>query len=237
LKKFRGYMGKLFVANYKMNGDKSFFRSVNILNKIKLKDTTLVLCPPFVYIRELKARRLALGAQDIYERLDVKPTGEISVKMLSDLGIKYAIIGHSDRRKMGETNAQIIDKVKLVIEYNITPIVCVGEEKFRSKVADIADQVRAIGNEVKGDIVFAYEPIWAIGTGKVPTISKINRAIALIKSIANEYNIECRVLYGGSVNKSNYLELLKSDADGFLVGGLSLKLNDFIEVLKGVDNG
>lgn len=230
-------MGKLFVANYKMNGDKIFFRSVNALNKVKLKDTTLVLCPPFVYMRELKAKRFSLGAQDVCESLNTKPTGEIGIEMLSDLNIEYVIVGHSDRRKLGENNVQIANKAKIACQHNITPIVCVGEEKYRSSIEDIAEQVRVIFKEVHGDVIFAYEPIWAIGTGKIPTLSKINRAIELIKSIACEFGKECRVLYGGSVNLSNYQELLKSDADGFLVGGLSLKLDNFIKVLQGVDNG
>lgn len=230
-------MGKLIVANYKMNGDKRFFRSVNILNKIKRKDTTLVLCPPFVYLTSLCAKRYALGAQDMYESLDLKPTGEISANMLSDMGVKYVILGHSDRRKMGETDDMVANKAKLALEHNITPIVCVGEEKYRSNVEDIYAQVEAVADVATGEVIFAYEPIWAIGTGKVPKINKINKAIAIIKATASEHNLECKVLYGGSVNESNYRELMKSDADGFLIGGLSLKLDKFIEVLKGVDNG
>ena len=228
-------MGKLFVANYKMNGNKDFFHSVNTLNKIRLKDTKLILCPPFVYLPNLRPKRFSLGAQDVCEVVDKKSTGEISVDMLTDLNVQYVIVGHSERRKMGETDKLIANKTRLALEYNIVPIVCVGEEKFRSNIDNIKEQVKIILENTDREVIFAYEPIWAIGTGKVPTINKINKVIALIKSIANEYDRKCQVLYGGSVNLQNYRELLKSDADGFLVGGLSLKLDDFINVLKGVD--
>ena len=229
-------MHKLLVANYKMNGDREFYRSVNELNKIKLKDTKLILCPPFVYLPVLKNKRFSLGAQDLCERERGGSTGEVSAAMLCDNGVKYVIIGHSDRRSNGETDQIISQKIRLALQYGITPIVCVGEERFRSNINDIRPQVESAIKDVEGEIIFAYEPIWAIGTGKVPTIKKINQAIDTIKTICSEYGKSYKILYGGSVNKDNYQELMKSNADGFLVGGLSLKLQDFISVLKGVDN-
>ena len=229
-------MHKLFVANYKMNGDKSFYHSINVLNKIKLKDTLLILCPPFLYLPILRPKHFSLGAQDVCEIERGSFTGEINAEMLVEHNVKYVLVGHSDRRKVGESDEIIAKKVNLAIQYGITPIVCVGEEKFRSNIEDIASQVETVIKSADGEIIFAYEPIWAIGTGKVPTVAKINRAIGMIKSIVGQYNRECKVLYGGSVNTNNYTELMKSDADGFLIGGLSLKIDDFATVLKGVDN-
>ena len=229
-------MGKLFVANYKMNGDKSFYHSVNELNKVRLKDTKLILCPPFVYLPILKAKIFSLGAQDICERERGGSTGEISAEMLRDNNVEFVLVGHSDRRAVGESDDIISKKINMAIKYGIVPIVCVGEETFRSKIEDIRSQVESAIRGVDGEVIFAYEPIWAIGTGKVPTVKKINQAIATIKGICQEYGKSCKILYGGSVNRDNYIELMKSDADGFLVGGLSLKLEDFISVLKGVDN-
>ena len=229
-------MHKLFVANYKMNGNKAFYRSVNQLNKIRLKDTKLILCPPFVYLPILKNKHFSLGAQDICEFERGGSTGEISAEMLVEHNVKYVLVGHSDRRKIGETDYTISKKVDLATKYGITPIVCLGEEKFRSKIEDIESQVESVVTGTDGELIFAYEPIWAIGTGKVPTVKKINQAIAMIKDICSKHGKTYKVLYGGSVNKENYTELMKSDADGFLAGGLSLKLDDFVSVLKGVDN-
>ncbi len=227
-------MSKFLVANYKMNGDKKFFRSINSFNKIKLKDTKLILCPPFVYLNLVKAKHFSLGAQDVSAFCDNKSTGEISAEMLKDYGVKYVIIGHSERRARGETDKLIQSKIKLAFNNGITPIVCVGEKNYNSKIEEILNQVES-ALVTDSEIIFAYEPVWAIGTGKLPTINKINKAVDLIKTTAKQHNRDCKVLYGGSVNKSNYKQLLTCEIDGFLVGGLSLKLNEFLDVLKGIE--
>lgn len=229
-------MNKLIVANYKMNGNADFYKKVSQkVNSLKLKDT-VVLCPPFVYIpfMKMKNKSLFLGCQDIANEQSTKATGQTAAYMLKEFGVSYAIVGHSERRAVYENNEQVANKVGICISNGIVPIVCVGEASQTSKLDVLIEQVKsAVSKAGKGEIVFAYEPIWAIGSGVVPTIEKINYAIDMIKSTLNELGLECKVLYGGSVNVANYKLLLTSNADGFLLGGVSNKLDDFISILKG----
>ena len=226
----------IFVANYKMNGDKNFYQKVNkICNKGKFKDT-IILCPPFVYMPffKIKNKNINLGSQDIASCQNKQSTGQISAQMLNEFGVKYSIIGHSERRAIGETDEIVSKKVKYAQENNITPIVCVGEESKNEKLSVVVSQVeKALSLVENNNIIFAYEPIWAIGSGEIPTISKINKALKLIKDTAKKQGFEVKVLYGGSVNLSNNKELKTSIADGFLMGGVSLKLDDFMEIVKG----
>ena len=119
-------------------------------------------------------------------------------------------------------------------ENNITPIVCVGEKTKTAKLDVLVEQVeKALSKVENSNIIFAYEPIWAIGSGEVPTVLKINKALKIIKDIAKKKDLDVKVLYGGSVNLSNHKELKTSIADGFLMGGVSLKLDDFMCIVKG----
>lgn len=229
-------MDKLIVANYKMNGNADFYKKVSQkVNSLKLKDT-VVLCPPFVYIpfMKIKNKSLFLGCQDIANEQSTKATGQTAAYMLKEFNVSYAIVGHSERRAVYENNEQVANKVGICVSNGIIPIVCVGEASQSSKLDVLKEQVKsAVSKAMNGDIVFAYEPIWAIGSGVVPTIEKINYAIDLIKSTLSELGRDCKVLYGGSVNVANYKQLLTSNADGFLLGGVSNKLDDFISILKG----
>lgn len=230
-------MRKLIVANFKMNGDSEFYRSyIKNINKRLDKDTNFVLCPPFVYLSEFSKlkNKNAIGCQDIANIVNTKSTGQISPKMLKEFDVKYAVVGHSERRANGETDNLIAEKVDVCLSHEISPIICVGEPKKSSKIDYIINQVKIALSKNKNDsVIFAYEPIWAIGTGDIPTISKINKAIDLIKNTAKEMGANVQVLYGGSVNKENYIDLLNSKADGFLLGGVSLKVDDYIEIVKG----
>ena len=230
-------MKKLFVANYKMNGNKNFYQKVNkVLNKLKIADT-VILCPPFVYMPffKIKNKNLFLGSQDISGDENKKSTGQISAKMLNEFALKYAIIGHSERREIGETDVQVARKVKKAIDNQIIPIVCVGEKNKSSKIDVVKNQVEiALSNIESGEVIFAYEPIWAIGSGEVPTIKKIDSVINLIKETAKNKGFDVKVLYGGSVNEINHQELKTSLADGFLMGGVSLKVDEFISIVKEV---
>ena len=122
-------MHKLVVANYKMNGNVDFFRSVNVLNKLKVRDTKIVLCPPFLYLPfiKIKNKDISLGVQNLSETINHKSTGEISPIMVKEFKVKYAIIGHSERRAIGETDEMIANKVVNALNHDITPIICVGE--------------------------------------------------------------------------------------------------------------
>ena len=226
----------IFVANYKMNGDKNFYSEVNkVMNKLKSKDT-VILCPPFVYMPflDIKNKNMFLGSQDVCAVENKKSTGQISAKMLNEFNVDYALIGHSERREIGETDEIVSKKVMLAQENGIIPIVCVGEKTKTSGLDVLKLQVEiALGNAQNKEIIFAYEPVWAIGSGEIPTIERINKALNLIKQIAKEKGFDVKVLYGGSVNLSNHNELKTSVADGFLMGGVSLKLDDFCAIVKG----
>lgn len=233
-------MHKLVVANYKMNGSVDFYSSAQKkINKLKLKDTNIVLCPPFVYLPffKIKNKNVALGCQDISNKVNKKCTGQISPLMLNEFGVKYCIIGHSERRSNGETNIQVCEKVKTACENGIVPIVCVGEESKASKLDVLEEQVTAaLSGSNNITPIFAYEPVWAIGSGEIPTVAKINKALSIIKKTAKKLGYNSQILYGGSVNLQNYKELLASNADGFLLGGISLNVDDFISLTKGVEN-
>ena len=226
----------IFVANYKMNGDKNFYQKVNKeINKLELKDT-VVLCPPFVYMPflQIKNENVFVGAQDVCAVEDKKSTGQINVSMLKDFDLTYCIVGHSERRAIGETDDIVSNKVCALQQKGITPIVCVGEKTKRSGLSVLKKQVEIALSKANGKskIVFAYEPVWAIGTGEQPTVEKINEALNMIKTFAKEYGYKVKVLYGGSVNGSNIKEVSKSVADGFLMGGVSLKLDEFIKIVR-----
>lgn len=226
----------IFVANYKMNGDKKFYQKVNrVFNKLESEDT-VILCPPFVYMSsfKLKSENVFLGSQDISGEVNKASTGQISPIMLKEFNVEYSIIGHSERREIGETDAMIANKVHMAQEFNIVPIVCVGERNKTDNLDVLTKQVGvALSRSQRNNVIFAYEPVWAIGTGEVPTIEQINSAIDVIKDTALKCGFDVKVLYGGSVNLSNHNELRTSNADGFLMGGVSLKIDDFLKIVKG----
>ena len=229
-------MKKLFVANYKMNGDKNFYQKVNkVINKLKSKDT-VILCPPFVYMPffKLKNKNVSLGAQDVCAVEDKKSTGQTSVSMLKEFNVKYCIVGHSERRAIGETDDMVANKVQLLQAKDVVPIVCVGEKSKTTKLNVLVEQVRiALSKAENKQIIFAYEPVWAIGTGVQPSVNKINNAIKIVKNAAKDCGFDVKVLYGGSVNLNNIKEVEKSVAEGFLMGGVSLKLDEFCSIIKG----
>ena len=226
----------IFVANYKMNGNKNFYKKVNkVVNKLKTEDT-IILCPPFVYMPffKIKQKNLSLGSQDISDEMSKKATGQISPVMLNEFGASFAIVGHSERRADGETDEQIASKINLAQTYGIVPIVCVGEKLKSASLDILAEQVKsALSKALQREIIFAYEPVWAIGSGEVPTNEQIDRAIEIIKNTAKSCEFNVKVLYGGSVNLSNAKELSNANIDGFLMGGVSLKLEEFIKIVKG----
>lgn len=229
-------MKKLLVANYKMNGNKNFYLNVDkVINNQKLEDT-VILCPPFVYMPffNIKNENVKLGSQDIASVESKKSTGQINASMLKEFNVQYSIIGHSERRELYETNEIVANKVKYAQENGIIPIVCVGEQTKTANLNILLEQVKiALSKAQKMEIIFAYEPIWAIGTGEKPTVEQINDAIKIIKETAMDCGFDVRVLYGGSVNEKNYKEILTSNADGLLMGGVSLKVDDFIKIVKG----
>ncbi|MDD4662007.1 MAG: triose-phosphate isomerase [Candidatus Pacebacteria bacterium] len=220
-------MKKIIIANFKMNPltkkeAKNLFKAYDIKTK-----HTVVLCPPFPFLE--KGKNYILGAQNCFCRTEGPYTGAVSSKMLKDVGCKYILVGHSERRHIfGETDKIINHKVKLCIKNKVKPVLCIGENVGEKKSEVIKRQLKEGLKDVetKG-IIIAYEPIFAIGTGKVCEIKEIIESYNLIKKIVPD----AKVLYGGSVNSLNAKEILKV-TDGILVGGASIKKEEFLKIIK-----
>ena len=189
----------------------------NIETKVKL-----VLCPPSIYLSLFDKTGYDLGVQDISSFMDKTITGEIEASQVKSLGATYVIVGHSERRMYKhEINIDFINKINNAIENNLNVIYCIGETLSEKEISEVLNNV-----ELK-NIMIAYEPVWAIGTGKVPEVSEINENISFINDIIYEkYETKLDILYGGSVNDENIEELSSiKGLTGFLVGGSSLDVN------------
>jgi len=217
----------------------------------ELEDLEIVICPPYTllsYLADaLETSNILLGAQDLYWQDEGAFTGEISGKMLKDAGCSFVIIGHSERRQFfGETNETVNKKIKAALACGLTPIVCCGEmlaEREAGKTFQVLDDhikngLSGLSEEEVFKIVIAYEPVWAIGTGKTATPAQAQEAHKYIRDLlAKLYNKDAseavRLQYGGSVKPDNIVELMKQpDVDGALVGGASLQVGSFSEIVK-----
>ena len=241
----------LIAGNWKMNTkvDEAVALVYKMIESLdKIRNVEKVICPPFVSLaavaERIKDSPIKLGAQNMYFEGKGAYTGEISPLMLADL-CQFVIIGHSERRQyFNETDEIINNKVKAALKYGIKPILCVGEkleENEAGKTAKIVSQ--QLGSALAdvdslGGTVIAYEPVWAIGTGRSATGEQANETIGLIRrKIASLYDEEVaqnvRLLYGGSVTDENIAEFIKqTEIDGALVGGASLKAEQFISIVK-----
>jgi len=241
-------MKNLVIANWKMNPQtlkeaKQLFSSVK--KRIKnIKDIEVVICPPFVYLPILGASAfakgyggLAFGSQDCFWEEKGAFTGEISPKMLKNLGCQYVIIGHSERRKLGETDETINKKIKAVITAKLKPILCIGETEKERKAGKtfkvLKTQIKKNLNNLTikqfNNLILAYEPVWAIGTGNPCSSKEAKKVFLFLQKLFGKVP----VLYGGSVNSENardYIE--KAKFQGLLVGGASLNTKEFIEIVR-----
>jgi len=240
------------VANWKMN--KNIDESISFLdelNRLNLKITTsnMVICPSSIYLYYLARRNnnhmISFGCQNICNKKTGSYTGEISISMIENIGCDWVIIGHSERRQAyNETNKIIADKMELVYNSELTPILCIGEsfeEKENKKTQAILDEqintaFSKINFKKNKDILIAYEPIWAIGTGIAATLDIINENMKIIKNIINSFelnNCNLYLLYGGSVNENNATEIFNLDnVNGFLIGTSSLDVQTFYNIYK-----
>ena len=242
----------IIAGNWKMH--KTIAEALEFVNDVKDRvdndKVEAVICAPFTLLKDLKeatkGTNIKIGAQNMHFEEKGAFTGEISPLMLKELDMDYVVIGHSERRQyFNETNETINKKVLKALEVGIDPILCVGEtleEREAGNTKDVCKvQVeKALENVSKEDlakVVIAYEPVWAIGTGKTATSEDANDVIAYIREVvANLYGElanEVRIQYGGSVKPSNVAEIMnQSDIDGALVGGASLEANDYVKLVN-----
>jgi len=243
-----------------MTGNWKMFNTISeaeaLVNELKelvadANGTEVVVCPTYVCLTKVNdciaGSNIALGAQNAYFEETGAYTGEISVDMLASAGVQYVILGHSERRALfDETDEMINKKLRKVLSKNLTPILCVGEvleEREKGVTHDVVcaqleGALAGLGVEDVARIVIAYEPVWAIGTGKTATPDQAQEVHALIREeLTKKYNRQVaqqiRIQYGGSVKPSNVDELMRQpDIDGALVGGASLKAADFARIVK-----
>lgn len=243
----------IIAGNFKMN--KTVAESVVLIEEMKplVKDAKcdVVVCPTFLaldaVIKAAKGSNIKVGAQNMHYEENGAFTGEVAPAMLKDMGVEYVIIGHSERRQyFNETDETVNKKIKAAYSHAIKPIFCIGET-LSDREGNITEKV--LGNQVKlgldgltkeqvEKLVIAYEPIWAIGTGKTATADQANDTIAFIRAtvggmFGNDVSEKLRIQYGGSVKPSTIKEQMgKSDIDGGLIGGASLKAEDFAGIVN-----
>lgn len=250
-------MRKTIIAgNWKMY--KTIAEAIDLANGLKRElfkidpdKLEIVICPPFTALSEtaevIYDSNIKLGAQDCHWQEEGAFTGEVSVKMLKDVGVSFIIIGHSERRQFfGETNENVNKKIKAILGLKLTAIMCIGEtlsEREKGKTFNVVkEQLEGGLLDIEADeavnIVIAYEPVWAIGTGKTATPSQAQEVQKYIRDLLIKmYNKELaqaiRIQYGGSVKPENITELMQQpDIDGALVGGASLDLQSFTNIVK-----
>ena len=243
---------KLIAGNWKMNTDRA--SAVSLAHGIaeragEFGRLDLLVCPPAVYLLPVQdvisKSPVALGAQNMYHEANGAFTGEISAAMLKEVGCRYVILGHSERRHiLGETDADVNRKTLAALAAGLIPIVCVGEllaEREAGRTAEVISRqfhgsLAGVSPDQIEQVVIAYEPVWAIGTGKVATPEQAEAVHGDLRTLlAEQYNNRSaenvRILYGGSVKASNAGELLSQpNIDGALVGGASLKVDDFLGI-------
>lgn len=231
---------KLVVGNFKMNLSMdeineyiNYFRDSNYENAL--------FAPSFLYLDRFIANNLKVASQDVSFAENGAYTGDISASQLNSMGVKYSIVGHSERRKYYDDNRYVNSKIKMLLNKNITPILCIGETKEEREANKVNETLKNELDEAFKDInsnldkiIIAYEPIWSIGTGIIPTNREIDETIKYIKNYLNDqYHVNLKVLYGGSVNNTciNELECIKI-IDGYLVGGCSIKKEEFKKLIE-----
>ncbi len=235
---------KFVVANHKMNMNQETIRKYE--EALQEQDSThvkLIICPSMLYLSYFQNESYALGSQNVAPIEQGSLTGEIAAYQLAEKNVKYCLVGHSERRIRLKEDADLIkEKIKILLRYNITPILCIGETKEQHDLhrtalvleKELISCLKDIPSEKMDEIIIAYEPIWAIGTGKLPSNQEIANSIEVIKEVMEKkYFVQSKVLYGGSINPDNIetLEQIKN-LDGYLIGGASLKSDTLKTILR-----
>ena len=220
-------MEKIVIANLKMNLNLEEVK--NYIEKIKNKK--VIICPTAIYATYFIENEIMTGIQNVYTEDKGAFTGEISSLQVKSLGISYVIIGHSERRRIfKEDNELINEKIKTALRNNLKVIFCVGEDLTEDYRKVLKTQITEGLKDVSEEVIIAYEPVWSIGTGKIPINEDITQRTNFIKSLLN-YDV--KVLYGGSVNNTNIatLEEIK-EISGYLIGTASLDVNELINIIE-----
>ncbi len=227
-------MKHLIVANWKMNPfvikeAEKVAKAVEMANSNK---NEVVICPPFLFLEKLGKiiKKTKLGAQNCFWEKEGAFTGEISPRQLKNLGVRYVIIGHSERRKMGESDEIIIKKVATAKQEGLSIILCVGENEEEKRANKTKAVIETQLKKIKEEVIVAYEPIWAIGTGQSCHYSEAEKIRIFIKEMRGSTSL---ILYGGSVNSKNAGDYLKkAKFSGLLIGGVSLNLKEFQKIIN-----
>jgi triosephosphate isomerase (TIM) len=247
---------KIIIGNWKMNPESGKLAEALYKNIIKIKTSSkvdVVICPPSLYLEKLKkiSKKISLGVQNISSKDKGAFTGEVSAGMLYDLGARYVILGHSERRAMGENDENINQKIKIALSSGLITILCVGE-KSRD---DNHDYFNVIKNQIEKDfngvsknsiasVIVAYEPVWAIGKDAIreATPEEFREVAVFIKKVLNDkfganFIKDIRIIYGGSVNTKNAQDfIVAGEADGFLIGRDSLDAKKFTKIIEITEN-
>lgn len=235
----------LIVANWKMYGSVAMIAEFAGAIPPYIPAVTRVVCPPAIWLAELRGRLahtdIRLGGQDCHEKPEGAYTGDVAAAMLREQGADYVIVGHSERRQYhGETDALVARKMIAAMQAGLMPIVCVGESRVQREDGKAWDVVKASLEALAAakpaeSFVIAYEPVWAIGTGLVPTLEDVADMHGRIAAYAKNAGLEATVLYGGSVKPDNALGLAGvKHVDGFLIGGASLQAASFQAIAQAV---
>jgi triosephosphate isomerase (TIM) len=243
---------KYFIGNWKMFGNFNSFKIVNKINQFSLKskkqyNKKIILCVPntllYSFNKRLKKKSLYLGAQNCHHNKGYGPfTGSVSSSMLKEAGAEYIILGHSENRSEGESNNLIKKKMISAINLKFNIIFCIGEtyaeKKSKKTFSVLSKQIRSslVKNFKNKNFLFAYEPVWSIGSNKIPNMSELRDTINFLKKTISKFSKTAqnpKVLYGGSVNDKNISKFSTvSEIDGFLVGGASQSSKKFIDIIK-----
>ncbi|MBE8189988.1 MAG: triose-phosphate isomerase [Candidatus Thioglobus sp.] len=242
----------IIAGNWKMNASKETASTLimGILAGLGEVQAQAIVCPPYPYLSQAQAlaahSQLHIGAQDLNINAAGAFTGEVSAEMLQDFGAKYVIVGHSERRQLyGESDEVVAEKIQTAVTAGLIPLFCIGEtlSERESEATEqvLAQQINAViervGIQAFANIIVAYEPVWAIGTGVTATPAQAQETHSFIRDLLARHDSEIAqatpILYGGSMNPGNAPELLAcEDIDGGLIGGASLKSEDFLQICK-----
>jgi len=248
---------RIIVANWKMNPvdlkeAKKTFAVIKRVNLAKIKDK-IVICPPSVYLSELSLKysgsKIVFGAQDVSTEINPESTGEVSAQILKNLKVQYVIVGHSERRRLGEPEEAIAQKIKMALSAGMKVILCVGEktrdvngEYLRFIERQLREDLGALNKKFFSQIIIAYEPIWTIGSGKTSVdghdLHQMNLFIkkVLVAIFGRKSGLEVPILYGGSVDDENAKQLIEfGEVSGLLIGRASLNPYVFLKILKAIN--